>query len=192
MKRIVLIIYFPVLILSIMAGCENKTSSLQLNSSDTSLINTKHLDDLLIPVTFPDSVHGAGIYIYSEAPDYHVVGAKDEGFTCVDDVARAALVYARNKNILSDTASQNKLFHLVHFILEMQSDNGYFYNFILPGDVINKNGKTSQNNANWWSWRAFQTLAEVSQVIKKINSSLAAKVDLVVSSLIIQRWPLLL
>ena len=59
---------------------------------DTGLVNTAHLDKLYIPVTFPGNVNAAGVFIYSQYPDYHPVDAGGEGFACVDDVARAALV----------------------------------------------------------------------------------------------------
>src|SRR5450631_4520891 len=62
----------------------------------TSLVNTTHLDYLYIPVTFPDGTNAAGVHIYAEAPDYHFVDAPGEGYTCVDDVSRAALVYLRS------------------------------------------------------------------------------------------------
>ena len=172
---------------AIFCGCNSRHTDQQLAYvADTSWINTKHLDDLFIPVVFPDAVQASGIYIYSEAPDYHVIGAQGEGFTCLDDVSRAALFYARSKIILSDTPTQHKLVQLVYFILEMQSDNGYFYNFLLPGNLINKEGKTSNNSANWWSWRAFQTLTEVSPIIKKIDVTLAGKIELVVQKLIVR------
>jgi hypothetical protein len=48
----------------------------------------------------------------------------------------------------------------------MQSDNGFFYNFIFSSGLINKSGSTSTNNENWWSWRALQALTEASPIVK--------------------------
>jgi hypothetical protein len=143
----------------------------------TTWVNTNHLDYLYTPVTFSSGTHAAGVYIYAEAPDYHLVGAGIEGYTCVDDVARAALVYLRSDSFSTDTAIQAKVFNLIQFILEMQSANGYFYNFILPGDQINTSGPTSVNSPDWWSWRAFQTLTEASPLIKIKNAQLSGKID---------------
>ena len=186
MRTLYVFIYLAGFHLAIICGCKNRDTNQHISLlSDSSWINTKHLDDLFIPVIFPDGVHASGVAIYSEAPDYHVVGAEGEGSTCVDDVSRAALFYARNKIILTDTATQHKLLQLVHFILEMQSENGYFYNFLLPGNIINKEGKTSTNTANWWSWRAFQTLTEVLPIVEKIDLSLAGKIELVVNKVIV-------
>lgn len=153
--------------------------------ADTSLVNTNHLDYLTIPVTFPDGTNTAGVYIYADAPDYHLTPASGEGYTCVDDVSRAALVYLRSSKFSTDTAIQNKAFKLIGFVLEMQSSNGYFYNFLLSGTQINLVGPTSINNPEWWSWRALQTLTEAEPLIKNRNASLAAKIDVAVNKLVV-------
>ncbi len=153
---------------------------------DAGLVNTAHLDKLYTPVTFPDNINAAGVYVYSEYPDYHLVEATGEGFTCVDDVARAALVYLRSNKISTDSVVQSKLYNLIQFILEMQSSNGYFYNFLFTGNTINTSGVTSTNNANWWSWRALQALTEAAPFIKNNNASLYTKMNLSISKLIAQ------
>ncbi|MEP6948741.1 MAG: hypothetical protein ABI863_05685 [Ginsengibacter sp.] len=152
--------------------------------ADTSLVNTSHLDYLFTPVKFTDGTNAAGVYIYAEAPDYHLVGASGEGYTCVDDVSRAALVYLRSSKFSTDTAIQSKAFKLINFLLEMQSSNGYFYNFLLTGSQINTNGATSINNPEWWSWRALQALTEGSPLVKTTNATLSAKMDQAVSKLV--------
>ncbi len=152
--------------------------------TDTSMVNLSHLDYLYVPVTFSTGTAAAGIFIYSEAPDYHRVGASDEGFTCVDDIARAALVYLRSSKFNIDTAMQSKVYNLLQFIVEMQSSNGYFYNFLFTNNTINTNGGTSANNANWWSWRALQTLAEAAPLIKNGNAPLAILVKTAMDKLI--------
>ncbi|MEP6927453.1 MAG: hypothetical protein ABI834_07445 [Ginsengibacter sp.] len=151
---------------------------------DTSLVNTSHLDYLYTPVTFPDGTNAAGVYIYAEAPDYHLVGASGEGYTAVDDVSRAVLVYLRSKKFSTDTSIRSKAFKLINFLLEMQSSNGYFYNFLLTGNQINTNGATSINNPEWWSWRALQALTESSPLIKVTNPQLSDKMDQAVNKLV--------
>lgn len=150
----------------------------------SSLINLSHLNYLYTPVTFSNGTAAAGIYIYAEAPDYHLVAAPGEGFTCVDDVARAVQVYIRHPAFASDTALQNKANSLIEFLLQMQSDNGYFYNFLLTETLINKGGQTSVNAAEWWSWRALYALTEAAPVIKSKNPQLAARMDGAVSKLV--------
>ncbi len=165
---------------------KQSTASPSPQANDSSLVNTSHLNYLYVPVTFSTGTNAAGVYIYSEAPDYHLVGANGEGFTCVDDVARATQVYLRSSKFSSDTSVQNKTFNLIRFILEMQSPNGYFYNFLFPGNTINTNGVTSVNNANWWSWRALYTLSETSPLIRIKNAQLADKIDAAISKLVVK------
>jgi hypothetical protein len=182
-KEILFIFY--VSMISFLSACQNKNAERQLNTiADSTFINTKHLDRLYIPIIFRDTVKAAGIYIYAEAPDYHLVGDSDEGFTCVDDVSRAALFYLRSKNFSTDTFIQNKAFNLIHFILEMQSENGYFYNFLFPDNTINKEGKTSINKPDWWSWRALQTLTEAAPTIKRIDVQLSQKINTAIRKII--------
>ena len=151
---------------------------------DSSLVNLSHLNYLYTPLSFSTGTKAAGVYIYSEAPDYRLVGDADEGFTCVDDVARATLVYLRYSKYATDSSIQNKTSNLIRFILEMQSANGYFYNFLFPNNSINTNGVTSINNANWWSWRALYTLTEASPVIRIKDALLADKMDAAVNKLV--------
>ena len=150
----------------------------------SSILNTAHLEKLTVSVVFPNGEKGEGIYIYADAPNYTPTPAGGEGFTCVDDVSREALFYLRSSAFQSDTLVQKKLYGLLRFLINMQSDNGYFYNFLQAGNVINKNGITSINQPKWWSWRALQTLAEAVPVIQDKNTPLANQLNGVVSKLI--------
>jgi hypothetical protein len=102
----------------------------------------------------------------------------------VDDVSRAALVYLRSNKFSTDTSTRSKAFKLISFLLEMQSSNGYFYNFLLTGNQVNTNGTTSINNPEWWSWRALQTLTEGSPLVKVTNTQLSGKMDQAVNKLV--------
>ena len=151
---------------------------------DTGLVNTTHLDYLYTPVVFADGIQAAGVYIYSNYPNYVNVDASGEGFACVDDVSRSVLVYTRSGKFLSDTATESKLYNLIQFLIEMQSSNGYFYNFVFTNGSINTTGSTSINTANWWSWRALQALTEAAPLIKNKNASLYGKMTTVINNLV--------
>ena len=86
-----------------------------------------------MPVVFPNGEKAEGIYIYADAPSYSPIIAGGEGFTCVDDVAREVLFYLRSSAFSSDTLVQNKVYGLLRFLTNMQSANGYFYNFLHTG-----------------------------------------------------------
>lgn len=164
--------------------CKKQLTPAPVTPNDTSLVNTSHLNYLYTPLTFSTGTKAAGIYIYAEAPDYRLVTDDNEGFTCVDDVARATQVYLRSAKFSSDTSVRNKAFNLIRFILEMQSANGYFYNFLWPDIRINTNGVTSINNANWWSWRALYALAEAGPVVRTKDAPLADKIDAAIIRLV--------
>ncbi|MBA3649039.1 MAG: hypothetical protein H0W62_10895 [Chitinophagales bacterium] len=183
-KKIQSLFYLSALIIMFIA-C-SKTAMNQAPAVDTELVNTAHLDYLYTPLTFPAGSKSAGVYIYADAPDYHRVEASGEGFSCVDDVSRAALVYLRSTRFSTDTAIQAKAMNLIRFILGMQSDNGYFYNFLFSSGLINTGGSTSLNIPNWWSWRALQTLIEGEPFIKNLNPPLFAQMDAAIIKLIAQ------
>src|SRR5580765_7278257 len=172
MKKKILVMVYTLLISLFLIHCKKSDTSQPPPVVETGLVNTAHLDYLYTPVTFPDGIKAAGVYIYSDAPDYHLVEATGEGFACVDDVARAVLVYMRSPKFLTDTALQSKARNLLRFIVEMQSDNGYLYNFIFTNGLINKSGSTSMNTANWWSWRALLALTEGEPLIQNLDADL--------------------
>lgn len=173
-------------IICMAVNCNKKQSgsSTEPPSEDSSLVNLSHLNYLYTPVEFSNGTNAAGIYIYAEAPDYRLTPANGEGFTCVDDVARAVQVYVRHPSFGSDTALQNKAYNLIEFLLQMQSDNGYFYNFLLTPTLINKGGQTSINDAEWWSWRALYALTEAAPAIKAKNATLATRMETAVTNLV--------
>lgn len=165
--------------------CKKQTPATPVTPpKDSSLVNLSHLNYLYVPVTFTDGVAAAGVWIYADAPGYTLTAASGEGYTCVDDVSRAVLVYLRDSKFSSDTAIQAKAFKLISFLLEMQSSNGYFYNFLSTGNQINMFGQTSINNPEWWSWRALQALTEGSPLVKSKNAPLSVKIDDAVHKLV--------
>jgi len=172
--------------LSLLACTKNTPGTPVITIVDSSMVNTSHLDHLYTLVSFPDGTQAAGIYIYSNYPNYINVEATGEGFACVDDVSRAALVYLRSNKFSSDSATQSKLYNLIQFMLEMQSGNGYFYNFLFSTGQINTYGPTSVNNPNWWSWRAFQALTEAAPAIKNLNMPLYNKMNTAITKLVAQ------
>jgi intracellular sulfur oxidation DsrE/DsrF family protein len=131
--------------------------------SKPSLINTSHLDHLFTTIKVKDQEVGA-IWIYSEAPDYHLVTDEDEGFTCVDDVARSLVFYCRYYAQAPSAEVRERITALTAFILRLRAENGYFYNFVFPDGTINTTHQNSVATPNWWSWRAFWALTELQSV----------------------------
>jgi hypothetical protein len=184
MKKAKWLLFFLVIPVFLLSSCKKQTAGPAPVKKDSALINLGHLNDLYTPLVFPSGTQAAGVFIYSAYPDYHHVEASGEGFTCLDDVSRAALVYFRSDQFASDTAIQKKALNLIRFILEMQAGDGYFYNFFQTDGTINTTGTTSMAIQNWWSWRALQTLAETSTQVKALDSKLGSGMDLAVNRLI--------
>jgi hypothetical protein len=140
-------------------------------------VNTQHLESLYHEVKMPNGTNAGTVVIYSNFPDYNWVADEDEGLTCVDDVARAALFYLNEPDLSTDISKQQKLDKLVEFVLQMQAENGYFYNFLFGNLTINKTFKTSVAEPNWWSWRAFWCLNDSYNYYKTKDPAIAARID---------------
>jgi hypothetical protein len=113
-----------------------------------------HLYDV---VDLPGNLRGGIVHIYSEFPDYKFEIEPNEGFTCVDDVARAMMIDAIR--LSDDEELQERYNFMAEFLLFMQAENGWFHNFIWHDLSINKTYRTSLAEPNWWSWRAFWALS---------------------------------
>lgn len=133
------------------------------NLEPKSIINDNHLDHLYESYSIGSQKIGS-IWIYCEAPDYYLVTDDDEGYTCVDDVARSLVFYAQQYDETPSEKIENKIYELTRFLLSMQAENAYFYNFIFPDKSINKTHINSVAEENWWSWRAFWALSEVAKI----------------------------
>ena len=67
-------------------------SQVSCTANNEFTVNSSHLDYLYEEINV-DGKEMAIVHIYSNAPDYKYIGDDDEGFACVDDVARAAVYY---------------------------------------------------------------------------------------------------
>ncbi len=149
----------------------------------TRYVNLAHLNRLYQTVKLAANETEVGtVAIYSEATDYHLVTDADEGFTCVDDVARAALLLLREPDLTTSPDKQSKLRSMTEFVLQMQSKSrdasaGYFYNFLWPDRTINKMFRTSVAQPNFWSWRALWLLTEAYPYYQKAEPALAGRIQ---------------
>ncbi|MGN5375039.1 hypothetical protein [Sphingomonas hankookensis] len=114
-------------------------------------INLAHLDHLYAE-TAVDGERVGVVHIYSEAPDFRFAIEPREGFTCVDDVARAIVLLSATPR--PDARRLHQIEMLTKFVLRMQADNGYFHNFLWGNGRINREYRTSLAELNWWSLRA--------------------------------------
>jgi hypothetical protein len=149
MKRSIL----TILVLTFISiGCR---TGLEKDTLCCEALNCSHLQHLYDEILLPDGTAAGIVHIYSEYPDYQFAIEPNEGYTCVDDVARAVVFLAGYDS--ADCIEKNSVIldKMMNFLLSMQSRNGYFHNFIWHDGSINTTYRTSQARPDWWSWRAF-------------------------------------
>jgi hypothetical protein len=146
-------------------------------SLDRGDVNLAHLNFLVEDVEIAGQPM-AITHIYSEYPRYEWVDASGEGIACVDDAARAALVYLEDYDRSRDPASLSKARRLLNFVLYMQAEDGQFYNFILDRDgTINKTGNTSFKTSGWWAARGARALSAGYRVLRTVDPDYALRLD---------------
>jgi len=121
-----------------------------------SLVNFSHLRHLTERIEFGDEMVDI-VRIYAKYPHYEWLEAADagpEGIACVDDAARAAVLYLRCYESNGDATSLKAARALLRFVLGMQAEDGQFYNFIFSDHSINTEGRTSRKSFDWWAARA--------------------------------------
>ncbi len=150
-----------ILIMPINGICQDKISF-------EPVVNLKHIEHLQQEIVVNDKSMRI-VHIYCEAPDYRWVGDDDEGFTCVDDVARAARLYLNRFDRTGDQTLLEPAIGMLRFVLYMQTEDGDFYNFMLPDYSINKSHKNSVKSFNWWAARGFRAITGGIYSLKKVD-----------------------
>ena len=167
------------LFLIILSSCSKNNVPL----SNDSLLNTSHLEHLYQEIEI-NNTHLGTIWIYCDAPDYQLVADDDEGFTCVDDVARALVFYCRQYKDSPDQEILTKIKSFTRFLLYMKANNGYFYNFMFPDEAINTTHTNSLPTPNFWSWRAFWAFSELNLLDSPELDSLKTQTTPIIEDLI--------
>ena len=149
MKSVVTLLFLMSVILP---GCQRP--------GRTSLVSFSHLEHLTERIDL-----GGGkvsiVHIYANYPDYAWFDAKEsgpEGIACVDDAARAAVLYLRDFELNGRKESLEKARGFLDFVLAMQAPDGEFWNFILQDHSVNREGKTSFKSFGWWAARGIWCL----------------------------------
>ncbi len=168
------------ILLMLQFSCNQKNKA---DDQDFYPINISHLDHLYADVILKNGAEAGIIHIYSEYPDYDFTIEPREGFTCVDDVARAVVFLTELKPAPNETKVPIMITRMVEFILSMQAENGYFYNFLWNDMTINRDYKTSRPEPNWWSWRAFWALEKVAAIKLYDDPRLTNAIDKLVTNI---------
>lgn len=145
----------------------------------SSLVNFAHLQHLTEKIQVGGE-EASIVHVYANFPTYEWVEAKEsgsEGIACVDDVARAAVLYVRHFELRRDTLSLASAKSLLRFVMRMQTDDGMFYNFINADHSINREGRTSYKSFGWWAARGVWCFGTGYRVMKSVDPSFADELE---------------
>jgi hypothetical protein len=138
-------------------------------------INFAHLNHLTERVVLGGDTVSI-VHIYANYPNYHWVAAEEsgpEGIACVDDAARAAVLFLRSYELQGDTTSLGRACGLLKFVMHMQAPDGEFYNFIRADHTINVTGKTSFKSFGWWAARGLWAMAMGGRIFRERDPQFA-------------------
>lgn len=123
-------------------------------------LNLNHLDFLRDKFLIEDEeFYGYWIYADNIGNNYIKKGVSEEGVSCVDDVARVAIVYSELYKIENDELYKMRVKEALDFVLAFQDIDGDFYNFVFDDGSINKLGVTSRKSGSWWAARAYWAIS---------------------------------
>lgn len=141
------------------------------------LINLTHLNLLSEEVQIDGQPHLL-THIYSEAPAYGWVDASGEGIACVDDVARAVIVYLDFYAATKNPRALERARAGLNFVQRLQASNGEFFNFVLDRNgTINETGQTSYQSLGWWAYRGMWALARGYSTFREIDPAYAKQLE---------------
>jgi len=161
-----------VLIVLMIFSC-HRGASMENHYFQYDLINMDHLDYLCEDVVVNgDSV--SIVHIYADYPEYKWTNAGKEGIACVDDGARAAVVYLHYYELSGNVTALDRSRKLLDFVMALQCDDGEFYNFINADYTINRTGKTSRKSFDFWAARGYWALARGYNIFKNEDKEYAS------------------
>jgi hypothetical protein len=118
------------------------------------------------------------ISVYADGEDA-ALSAQEKGFegvACVDDAARAVVLFLDLWREIGDPRLRDWAIGLLDFVLYMQRSDGLFNNFIRGWDgAINQDGPTSYVGNTFWQARAIRALAKAHLALRdpRVASPLA-------------------
>ncbi|AZR73253.1 hypothetical protein BBF96_07555 [Anoxybacter fermentans] len=170
------IVYVIIAVIIVLAAMLTPGFIDKVLAEEPSLVNLSHLNYLNERVTI-EGIEMAITHIYADAPDYKWTDAKGEGVACLDDTARAAVVYLKHYEKYQDQHSLKMARLTLEFVLYMQAPDGEFYNFVNKDLSINKDGPTSFKTYSWWAARAVWALGYGYKVFHKLDPQFATRLE---------------
>jgi len=115
--------------------------------------------------------------IYCDFPYTKKAEARGEGVACIDDTARATVLYLRHYEYYKDDYSLDMARKGLAFVMWMQTDDGEFYNFIQSDLSKNRTGVTSYKSFSWWAARGIWALGNGYKVFSQVDKPFALEIE---------------
>jgi hypothetical protein len=119
-----------------------------------------------LPAAGPNAL---ALAVYADGSD-GTLAAEDMGFegvACVDDAARAAVLFIDLWRETQDERLRRWAAGLLDFVLYMQTEDGRFHNFVKTWDgAVNLKGPTSYPGGEFWQARAVRALAKAQLALR--------------------------
>lgn len=167
---------FTIVCIIILFGCSD-TPGVK-NEVTKSPVNLAHALSLIDSMLVEDEMI-AYIWIYSEAPDYVLTEAPQEGITCVDDVGRFLEIIEHEILFYQRSDLIPLARKLTQFLLYMSLDDGLWNNFIYADGTRNTSHRNSEAEFGWWAIRGLRGLAAAYKIFEnsEIDSQLVQKIN---------------
>lgn len=172
---------FTIVCIIILFGCSD-TPGVK-NEVTKSPINLSHALSLIDSMLVEDEMI-AYIWIYSEAPDYVLTEASQEGIACVDDVGRFLEIIEHEILVYQKTELIPLARKLTEFLLYMGLEDGLWNNFMYADGTRNTSHRNSEAEFGWWairglrglaaSYKIFENSENYSQIVQKISKQIEA------------------
>src|SRR5688500_2810062 len=98
------------------------------------------------------------VALYADAPAARATASPrrdgSEGVACVDDAARAAVLYLRLYETNGSPDALREARGLLDFVVAMEQGNGEYVNFVAADGTLNTRGPTSSMSFSYWAARA--------------------------------------
>ena len=113
-----------------------------------------------------DRMDAVVVYARRDGESYTPFGATGEGYACVDDTARAAILALELYEDTSDDEALSQALRWMEFVAHMTNSSGKVANFMLDDTTINERGDTSYRGGQWWQARSLCALARAYRVTR--------------------------
>jgi multiple sugar transport system substrate-binding protein len=166
--RAALCLALSVSVASLTAGCRDRAEPALVETREPLVPSHAHLERLVMDVSV-DGREARAVALYSAPPGYGPVASpvRDglEGVACVDDAARAAVLFLRRWERTRDERALTEARGLLAFVDAMERGDGEVVNFVHADGSPNETAETSRKSFSYWAARTLWATGEALRVL---------------------------